>query len=59
MIKAIIKPISPRIKIPIAEIFATCSNSSFVGFLRMCQTRIHLLKKDFIDSIIKSRENGF
>ena len=59
MTKAIIKPISPRIKIPIAEIFATFSNSSFVGFFRVYQTRLHLLKKDFIDSIIKSGENGF
>ncbi|KHO55411.1 MAG: hypothetical protein QT10_C0001G0015 [archaeon GW2011_AR19] len=59
MTKAIINPINPRIKIPIAETFATFSNSSFVGFFKVCQTRTHLLKKDFIDSMIKLERQGF
>ena len=59
MTKAIINPIRPRIKIPIAETFATFSNSSFVGFFRVCQTRTHLLKKDFIDSILYIRREWF
>src|SRR3989338_1375386 len=43
----IIKPKSPMTETPIAEIFETVQNSSFVGFFKMCQTLLHFSKKDF------------
>jgi len=46
------KPKTPIIKIPTAETFATLRNSSFEGFFRTIQTRLHFPKKDFIDSNI-------
>lgn len=49
MIIEIKNPNTPSIKIPIAETFVTVSNSFLEGFLRTCQTRLHLTIKDFAD----------
>lgn len=40
-------PNVPNAKIPIAETFATISNSFLEGFFKVCQTRLHLIKNDF------------
>ena len=50
MIKDIKKPTAPNATIPIAETFAVSSNSFLVGFFKTNQTRLHLTKKDFVDS---------
>ena len=61
----IAKPKTPTTKIPRAEIFATIWNSSIVGFFKMCQTLLHLSKKDFpktsisFVSIIKIKKRSF
>ena len=44
---AIKNPIAPMRRIPIAETFATDSNSFFDGFLSKCHTRLHFIKNDF------------
>lgn len=41
------KPITPKTKMLIAEIFEDEANSSFVGFFKTCHTRLHLMKKEF------------
>jgi len=41
-------PIAPKIMIPIAETFETCSNSSLEGFFITLQTLLHFTKKDFV-----------
>ena len=55
-------PNKPKTAIPIAEIFVTCSNSCFVGFFRVCQTRLHFIKKDFVlvpNVILERNIKGF
>jgi hypothetical protein len=42
------KPIAPRIKIPIAEIFAVSWYSFLEGFFRACHTLLHLRVNDFM-----------
>lgn len=49
MITEIRNPNAPRTKIPIAETFATVSNSFLEGFFKTCQTRLHLTKNDFTE----------
>ena len=46
------KPRTPMIKIPAADTFAILRNSSFVGFFKTSQTRLHLAIKGFIDPTI-------
>ena len=48
----IMKPITPMIKIPIAETFVIISNSFLVGFFSASQTRLDLRKNDFRDTIL-------
>jgi len=40
-------PIAPRIRIPIAETFATVLYSIEEGFFRTCQTRFDCMANDF------------
>lgn len=49
MIIETMNPSSPRITIPIAETFETCSNSIRDGFFRTCQTLLHFTKNDFVE----------
>ncbi len=48
----ITNPMAPRIKIPTAETFATCSNSFLDGFLKTYQTLLHFTRNDFVGWII-------
>ncbi len=50
MISDIRNPKTPIIKIPIAETLDVNSNSFLVGFFKTNQTRLHLIKNDFVDS---------
>lgn len=56
-------PITPRITIPIAETFETCSNSSREGFRITLQTRWHFIPNDLMFcqsfTIIRKRVEGF
>ena len=62
MIMAIKNPKTPISPSPIADIFETAINSSFVGFLRRCQTLTDCAINDFIFSITSlamiNRESG-
>lgn len=48
-------PTSPMARTPNAEILEIIRNSCLVGFLRMRQTRMHWIMKDFIFSIMELR----
>jgi len=42
-------PKKPRIAMPIAETLVIVLKSSVVGFFKTNQTRLHFMKKDFVE----------
>ncbi len=59
MIIEIKNPIKPITKIPNAETFATSLNSLELGFLRICQTLTHFMRKLEIFPMISRINLGF